>query len=508
MFKSNANEGTLHDLHKEHPTLHPEKESYFTHEGINRQYIIELAHFYCKQYDITIDENIYVKFYIDDGSLAFSEQKYFIEPPVLSILVYLSDYDTVVDVFVDVDFEEYKYKVIDDKKKIIISFPKKNKHVCFHGNGFQRPIELSSTVSGYTPLKIINRTPEVRQIQPSTETLLCSNPSSVDYLFSNVRGCKDVHIQRNVLRILIFTRNVLLVTSAAITPVNIQNHTPYCRPFRYDSEIYGCKSRTIDLRENIITTEFLEELLYSQGPRCESIFELISKHSYLCDNILHGTFDTFIFNQKPPDTKRKLLVGPDLVFNEKLYVCEPFLFETIVCANIVTRCENHALSTGGWKKTLHENYPSVYVTLDENNPAFSCVSPMFERLLECIKKHYGTASHFDIVNIFVSKYSGSTFDCIEFDKSPQHSFIFHVSLSEPAMWFEMFDEITSLPVNSSEDVNMQRCKINEKNTRISLKMGDMIFFKADTLHKFVPGKNSLPQYVLTIFINLYTPVNI
>jgi hypothetical protein len=34
--------------------------------------------------------------------------------------------------------EEYKYKLIDDKKKIIVSFPKKNKHICFPNNIFQQ----------------------------------------------------------------------------------------------------------------------------------------------------------------------------------------------------------------------------------------------------------------------------------------------------------------------------------------------------------------------------------
>jgi uncharacterized protein YueI len=102
------------------------------------KYIYDIVLFHLREKNISCDCNKYTiefSFQTDISKFSIELDKTTKKYPLISIISFLNN-DSEAILFTDIDLDQYKYKEIEDNKKLFISFAKMNNHICFDGSKY------------------------------------------------------------------------------------------------------------------------------------------------------------------------------------------------------------------------------------------------------------------------------------------------------------------------------------------------------------------------------------
>ena len=116
------------------------------------KYVYDIAMFHFERLNIQNIENHYVEFWfkfqvdhhelhVDCDECLRNQGKY--EYPILATVTYLNDFYNNPTILTNIDIDTYKCKNFEDQNEVVLSLPKRNKHITFNGKFFHGSTQLS-----------------------------------------------------------------------------------------------------------------------------------------------------------------------------------------------------------------------------------------------------------------------------------------------------------------------------------------------------------------------------
>lgn len=372
--------------------------------------------------------------------------------PLRSLVTYFNDND-IPTIITNINFEQYKYKQIPDKKKIIISFPKKNKHITFNGSMFHGVCNLLNTDDTKRYMLAIN--------------IWNKKPSYVPY-YDNIYYVNSLLNVKDISQYIQYKTDPLFMLSKT------------------------SNTKQLDLSNNMLDTDFYEVALYDKSIS-------IMNHSFpLLKNYIEKNADIIdiMFSTKPPDTLIEKygdliydlfeLMNEEITLTNRLFKwnISNKIYSKDICEWIINESEKYATINGGWTTTRHENYPTTDLSISNIPNLFKFVLSSVQFLFPTITAFYHIPNtiRLNIVDFFIVKYDATRQNKLEYHKDGSH-ISFNILL------------------NDETDFEGGGTKFENTQDVVKLSQGDMLFHCSKLKHCGLPisfGK----RYLLVCFINL------
>jgi hypothetical protein len=447
-----------------------------TQISIIEKIIYEIVDFHLKRLNIIFDENIFVEFWFkpyknnnnnfhldcDEYDRVINKSDNY-DTPFLSCITYLNDNDVIPTVITDVDKEMFKYKIFTDVNSLYISLPRKTKHISFNGGKYYH---------SDSKLCVIN--------EDIDRNILAINvwntkPLNVPYFNYEYFLYKYVMYYKCPIDNFVFNQeNILTINNDDNSTVKIK-----------------INDKVND--KNILSSDFFEELLYSNTSNCYQFQELIN--IYNRDNL----YTTFLFEKEKTENancddcdktininRTKVNVSNIPKFNQRSVLKNTYNKD--ICKWIINESEEYATNNSGWFKKRHAQYPTTDIPAELIKNVFKFVLISFqETLIKEIIKCYSideTIYEFEIIDLFIVKYEKFEQNQTKLDLHDDHSCItVNILLNDP-------DEFKGGGTFFEDGITYH------------LNQGDAIIHSSKSKHagiEITEGK----RYVLVFFIDIY-----
>ena len=424
--------------------------------SVIEKFVFDLAMYHFKRLNIEYDDNKYIEFWFkndkknsknlhidcDEYARNINKDKPY-DVPFLSCLTYFNNNDISPTIMTNIDKEHYHNKDLENGE-IVLSFPKKMKHICFNGGKYYHGnINISNSNNPDRKLLVLN--------------LWDKRPSHVPYFDYNTFYFKY--------------------------SMEYYKPLPQIKYDNYNSIVAFTEFNKIDVCEitrDFLPCDFFKELLYEKYN--QNIFNKIN--DIVCNNSLN---DIVYFKKRNNETNvtkpQNNLINLELPKFIQRFIFKEY-FKSDVCNWIIDESESYAKNNGGWTTNRHKNYPTTDLPAENIKNVFSFILKTFElEIIKKIKKSYCLSENimFNIQDIFIVKYEVGRQDHLEMHTDGS-SITVNILLSDPAnfvgggTYFE--DDIT-----------------------VTLEQGDMIMHSGKTRHsglKITEGK----RYLLVFFIEI------
>jgi hypothetical protein len=367
-----------------------------SHFNVIEKLIYDLAIFHFERLQIPFDTNIHhiefwliktVKipnFHMDcDESEKQINKKYIF--PICSSITYFND-NQIPTCITNISETNCKYKEIPIENQIILSFPKKNKHICFDGskyhgigNIFEEDVDAPRNILA---INLWDRKPTNVKYYSSNDTTIYSKQNLFELKEDN-----------NICELLLDTKQINFDFYEDI--LYKRTNAPFLKLkdiFVYENE----KIKDLD-NTTIPKTNIFEK--YNSFIISTNVKPLFNKKEYNRIKMTHGEIIDEIY---------PILLQQDILTTNRFYqryVIDRF-YTPDICEWIVSEAEQYAANNGGWTTSRHMNYPTTDIPAKNIPFLFNFVLISIKRIFEHVKTNYKTNNiNFDINDIFIVKYN-------------------------------------------------------------------------------------------------------
>jgi len=311
------------------------------------KYVYDIAMFHFARLNIHNTENHYVEFWFkskvfnnthvlhydcDEGLKRQGKHQY----PMLATVTYLNDFSNGPTIITNVDLDTYKYKKFEDQTEIVLSLPKRNKHITFQGKFFHGSTTLfdsqdtSSSARYIIAINLWDKKPTRdddycndfdKHSIPDTNTVFERNPTIVSLQLDDTIGY--VNVDNTVINYKLFEdmlyvkkHDTCFIFNDLIKKYHRDNDANITTfKFRLDNSIKETKIEP-ELKSNVVHT-----FIISLKPEINRRLSLVNRLKYtnikkytIIDAVNgHTELEKYDFKIMPdwidPLTKRKINVG-------------------------------------------------------------------------------------------------------------------------------------------------------------------------------------------------------
>lgn len=370
------------------------------------KFVYDTVSFHCNENKIDFS-TVYVEywcknkidlngFHVDCDEFLRKQKNVYVHP-LLSCVSYFDDNNFFPTTLTNIDTEKYLYKEFENEKKMVLSFPKKNKQITFNGKYMHGVTKLSDNEDISQSRKII------------AINIWNIKPENIEYRNT------DIDNQQN--------------TKTYKTQI-----------IRKNNEI-----QNVYISNKIINYDFFEKIIYKKENDIVFLYDLIKDFLINNDtiNIMIGNDNAKIlekikleitdidkdFQEIQNFTDDKDFLRPNRFFQRFIY---PKLFTSEICEWIIIESEKYAETNGGWKTKRHKNYPTTDIPAQNIQSIFNFLLISINKICGFIKKSYCLEPTFmiDIIDLFIVKYNDYSQNFLDFHLD--RSFMsFNILLSDP-----------------------------------------------------------------------------
>ena len=384
--------------------------------------------------------------------------------PLLSCVNYFNDNDFPL-LLTEIDLEDYKFKKFENKNKIQIFFPKKNKQITFDGTKFHGVVDIFNKLNDHDNFERYMLAINLWNKKPLNIPYYKNN-SGIENTF--IKEDKIITIEENnVTKDLVLEKNVL--------DFNF-----------YEKMLYD--------RKNFVIPQEISELVKME---MDNISEIdISNFKISCKtpgktltekelNFSKMVKDINNINTFDKNNKEKM----DILYNRFIQrFTYNKMFSKNVCEWIILESEKYAKHNGGWTTRRHENYPTTDIPIEKIPAVFNFVLNSFNDIFNKIKKSYCFTENvmFNIKDLFIVKYNEETQN--KLDLHNDGSFLsINILLSDP------------------KDFEGGGTYFNDGLTAF-LEQGDLLVHSGKVEHSGLPITKGT-RYILVSFVNIEVKLN-
>ena len=370
--------------------------------------------------------------------------------PLMSCVSYFNENEFPL-LLTEIELEDYKFKIFENKKNIQIIFPKKNKQISFDGTKYHGVVDIFNKLNDNDnnferPMLAIN--------------LWNKKPLNIDYYNTNI--FENINIFDKTDKIVKFEKNNLI--------------------------------KEIELEKNILNFDFYEKMLYDNKnfkiPK--EIYELIKNEIDKFDNFIiscKNNITNIVIDNQSNISKLNQDISNISIFDTDIYnrFIQRFTYKNIfsknICEWIIFESEEYAKNNDGWTTRRHENYPTTDIQIENIKSIFNFILYSFNDIFNKIKKSYSLNDKilFNITDLFVVKYN----------EKIQNKLDLHQDGS--------FLSINIL-LSDTKDFEGGGTYFNDGLT-VFLEQGDMVVHSGRVKHSGLPVTKG-SRYILVAFINL------
>jgi hypothetical protein len=373
--------------------------------------------------------------------------------PLCSTVTYLND-NEFPTLITNVNYEEYKYKEFPCEKELILSIPKKGKHIAFDGKYYHGECNITNSSNFDTDRYIL------------AINIWDRKPSYVPYYDSlNYVNVFLKNVSKNIIEYSKYNTNINIIELIESNEKIITNEV---EPALFDKNMYDIL--LYDKTQNILNHTF---------QKLNNIIKDIP------NNTIHIKY-------KKETNKNKSINDIQDLFDNNISVESIFnkieIFNNIysieICNWIINESENYAKLNGGWTTKRHINYPTTDLPLENITPIFNFVISTIEFIFPKIQKLYNLPANvsLDIHDLFIVKYEENLQTELEYHRDGSH-ISFNILL------------------NNEHEFEGGGTHFQKEDKIIKLKQTDMLVHCSKLFHsgiKITKGK----RYLLVCFINL------
>jgi hypothetical protein len=396
----------------------------------------------------------------DENERKFNNKQF---KPLLSCVNYFNDNDFPL-LLTEIDLEEYKFKKFENKNKIQVFFPKKNKQITFDGTKFHGVVDIFN--------KLNDSDSDIERYMLAVN-LWNKKPLNIPYYENN----SEIKYNSGIENTFIKEDKIITIEENNVT-----------------------KELNLELEKNILDFNFYEKMLYDTKK-----FTIPQEISELVKNELNE-FSNFKISYKTPE---KSLTEKELNFSKMvkdINIINTFdknnkekmdilynrfiqrftynkMFSKNVCEWIILESEKYAKNNGGWTTRRHENYPTTDIPIEKIPAVFNFVLNSFNDIFNKIKKSYCFTENvvFNIKDLFIVKYNEETQN--KLDLHQDGSFLsINILLSDP------------------KDFEGGGTYFNDGLTAF-LEQGDLLVHSGRVEHSGLPITKGT-RYILVAFVNI------
>lgn len=366
------------------------------------KFVYDTVFFHCVENNIDFN-NIYIEFWckkqinlngfhVDCDEFLKKQEKYKYIYPLLSCVSYFDDNLCFPTTLTTIDIEKYLYKEFENEKKIVLSFPKKNKQITFDGK----------YMHGVT--KIIDKE-DMSQRKIIAINIWNIKPEKVEYYTPDDICLDDTNIFKT-----------------SFIKINYEIPNVY-------------------ITNKIINYDFFEKILYKRDNNIVFLYDFVKEF------LINSTITIVIGNdnEKILKTLKANLTDIDRDFEEIKNINNifkpnrffqrfiyPKLFTSEICEWIINESEYYAEKNGGWTTKRHRNYPTTDLPAQNIPHIFNFLLVPLNTICGFIKKSYCLNSDFviDIIDIFIVKYNDYNQNYLDFHVDGS-IISFNILLSDP-----------------------------------------------------------------------------
>lgn len=387
-------------------TTNPEKFDFL------EKYVYEIALFHFKRLNIQYcNKTHYIEFFIkcssNSGFIKRANNK-----SIMSCLTYLNDCESPI-MITNTNNENYKYKIFQDDRNIILSIPQSCKHISFD---FLKGDEL---------LHLFYKKNEVTTVP----YILCINLYDImpkigfynninNTLINEIQKIEDITIEKSVVDKLSLNYNERethefyeeLLYSNNITD---ENYIRLLEPIKNKDVLHPFSFSSKDPAKQVVMNDKSDtDCAFSMRNDVKDMF--ISLKPY--DNKLLGNAVNDIGN----DIDTIMDPSNNILFNRFV---QRFKYNKIytpdICNWIISETENHASSNKGWTTSRHERYPTTDIPVGDIKSILQFVlTSFYGTILPKIEKSYclDDTIMIDINDLFIVKYHEKAQNNLELHK--------------------------------------------------------------------------------------------